>query len=49
MEIMERIWVIGGKAIKIKTTMKERSRWVDNIKMDLRKIALGVMDWIELP
>jgi hypothetical protein len=23
-------------------------RWVDNIKMDLRKIGLGGMDWIDL-
>jgi hypothetical protein len=22
--------------------------WVDNIKKDLRKIRLGVMDWIDL-
>jgi hypothetical protein len=23
-------------------------RWVDNIKMDLREIKWGVMDWIDL-
>jgi hypothetical protein len=25
-----------------------RRRWVDNIKMDLRKIGWGVIDWIDL-
>jgi hypothetical protein len=25
-----------------------RRRWEDNIKMDLREIGLGSMDWIEL-
>jgi hypothetical protein len=25
-----------------------RCRWVDNIKMDLRAIGWGVMDWIDL-
>jgi hypothetical protein len=25
-----------------------RSGWVDNIKMDLREIKLGVIDWIDL-
>jgi hypothetical protein len=23
-------------------------RWVDNIKMDLREIECGIMDWIDL-
>jgi hypothetical protein len=26
--------------------MVERSRWVDNIKMDLREIGWGGIDWI---
>jgi hypothetical protein len=25
-----------------------RRMWVDNIKMDLREIGWGVMDWIDL-
>jgi hypothetical protein len=25
-----------------------RCRWVDNIKMDLREMRWGVMDWIDL-
>jgi hypothetical protein len=27
---------------------RPRCRWVDNIKMDLRDIGLGGMDWIDL-
>jgi hypothetical protein len=27
---------------------KPRYRWVDNIKMDLRELGWGGMDWIEL-
>jgi hypothetical protein len=27
---------------------RPRYRWVDNIKMDLREIGLGSMDWIVL-
>jgi hypothetical protein len=27
---------------------RPRHRWVDNIKMDLRKIGWGGMDWINL-
>jgi len=27
---------------------RPRSRWEDNIKMDLRKVGCGVVDWIEV-
>jgi hypothetical protein len=27
---------------------RQRRRWVDNIKMDLREIGWDVMDWIDL-
>jgi hypothetical protein len=27
---------------------RPRRRWVDNIKMDLREIGRGGMDWIDL-
>jgi hypothetical protein len=27
---------------------RQRCRWVDNIKMDLREIEWGGMDWIDL-
>jgi hypothetical protein len=29
-------------------SQKERRRWVDNIKIDLREIGWDVMDWIDL-
>jgi hypothetical protein len=32
----------------VKQIIKERSRWVDNIKMDLREIGWDDMDWIDL-
>jgi hypothetical protein len=25
-----------------------RHTWEDNIKMDLKKVVMGIMDWIEL-
>jgi hypothetical protein len=28
---------------------RPRCGWVDNIKMDLREIGQGFMDWIDLP
>jgi hypothetical protein len=28
---------------------RSRRRWEDNIKMDLREIGWGGMDWIDLP
>ena len=27
---------------------RPRRRWEDNIKMDLKEVGCGVMDWIEL-
>jgi hypothetical protein len=27
---------------------RPRSRWLDNIEMDIREIGLGGMDWIDL-
>jgi hypothetical protein len=35
----ECIWDIGGKARKKQTTRKNKTKWVDNIKMDLREIG----------
>jgi hypothetical protein len=43
----ECIWDIGGKAGK-RPLGRLRRRWVDNIKMYLRGIGWGGMDWIEL-
>jgi hypothetical protein len=28
---------------------RPRRRWVDNIKIDLREVQWGGMDWIDLP
>jgi hypothetical protein len=28
--------------------VRPRRRWVDNIKMDLRKMGWGDLDWIDL-
>jgi hypothetical protein len=30
------------------TTRKTRRRWEDNIRMDLREMGWGGMDWIDL-
>jgi hypothetical protein len=38
----------GGKHRRKETTMKTRRRWEDNIKMYLREIGWGGMNWIDL-
>jgi predicted small integral membrane protein len=43
----ECIWDIGGKARR-KEIIKSKTRWVDNIKIDLREIGWDWMDWIDL-
>jgi hypothetical protein len=37
-----------GKPEGKKPPRRPRCRWEDNIKMDLRKIGWGGMDWIDL-
>jgi hypothetical protein len=37
-----------GKPEAKKSLGRQRSRWVDNIKMDLGEIGWGVMDWIDV-
>jgi len=37
-----------GKPEGTRTLGRPRSRWEDNIKMDLQKVGDGGMDWIEL-
>jgi hypothetical protein len=37
-----------GKARKKRPLGRPRRRWVDDIKMDFRKIGWGGMDWIHL-
>jgi hypothetical protein len=39
---------MGGKARRKETTTIQRRRWVDNIKMDLREMGCGGMEWIDL-
>jgi hypothetical protein len=40
--------ILVGKSEGNRQLGKPRHRWVDNIKMDLREIGLGDMDWIDL-
>jgi hypothetical protein len=37
-----------GKPGETRPLERHRRRWEDNIKMDLRKIGWGDMDWIHL-
>jgi hypothetical protein len=41
-----RIWV--GKPERKRPLGRPRRRWEDNIRMDLREIGWGDMDWIDL-
>jgi hypothetical protein len=38
----------GGKTKRKKILLRTRIRWEDNMKMDLREIEWGGMDWIRL-
>jgi hypothetical protein len=40
--------VLVGKPEGKRQLGRSRRRWVDNIKMDLREIGWGGMDWIDL-
>jgi hypothetical protein len=37
-----------GKPEEKRSLGSPRCRWVENIKMDLKEIGLGGMDWIDL-
>jgi hypothetical protein len=37
-----------GKPGEKRPLEKSRRRWVDNIKMNLREVGWGGMDWIDL-
>jgi hypothetical protein len=43
----ECIYDIDGKATRKEISRKPRRRWVDNIKMDLREVGWGNMDWTD--
>jgi len=40
--------VLVGKHEGKRPLGRTRSRWLDNIKMDLQEVGCGGMDWIEL-
>jgi hypothetical protein len=40
--------ILVGKPDEKGSMGRLRRMWVDNIKIDLREIGLGVMDWIDL-
>jgi hypothetical protein len=40
--------ILVGKSEGKRSLGRSRRRWVDNIKMDLREIDCGGMDWIDL-
>jgi hypothetical protein len=40
--------ILVGKSIGKRPLVKARSRWDDDIKVDLTKLGLGGMDWIHL-
>ena len=40
--------ILVGKSEGKRPLGKPRRRWEDNIKMDLREVGCGCMDWIEL-
>jgi hypothetical protein len=40
--------ILVGRPEGKRTLGRPRRRWEDNIKMDLRKIGFGDLDWIDL-
>jgi hypothetical protein len=40
--------ILIGKLEGKRPLARPRRRWVDNIKIDIRKIGWGVTDWIDL-
>jgi len=52
---MWRVWVRRGEGYRLvgkpegkRPLEKSRSRWADNIRMDLQEMGCGYMDWIGL-
>jgi hypothetical protein len=39
--------VLVGKAEERRPLRRPRRRWEDNIRMDLREVACGFVDWME--
>jgi hypothetical protein len=40
--------ILVGKPEGKRPLGRSRNRWVDNVKMDLRKIGWGCTDWIDV-
>jgi hypothetical protein len=40
--------VLLGKQVGGRSLGRPRSRWVDNIRMDVQEVGCGYMDWIGL-
>ena len=40
--------VLVGKPEGKRPLGRPKRRWVDNIRMDLKEVGFGYMDWIEL-
>jgi hypothetical protein len=40
--------ILVGRPEGMKPLGKPRRRWVDNIKIDLREVGCGDMDWMDL-
>jgi hypothetical protein len=38
----------AGSLMTVESKIRPRRRWEDNIRMDLREIGWGGMDWIDL-
>jgi hypothetical protein len=47
-ENMNAYRILVGKPEGKRPLERPRRRWLDNIKIDLRAIGLGDMDWIDL-
>jgi hypothetical protein len=41
-------WLLVAKPEGNRPLGKPRREWVDNVRVDVRKIGLGVVDWIGL-
>jgi len=41
-------WLLVGKPERRRPLGRPRRRWEDNIRMDLREVGCGCVDWMEL-
>jgi hypothetical protein len=47
-EVKDVYRILVGKPEGKRTLGRHRRRWEDNIKMDLKEVRCGCIDWIEL-